>query len=304
MRSTDFSLAPPQGRAGAMIVVERRFARAMDAQRARGARRDLAAHLADSPGFLWQKSYARSPRTLGVAAYFGERHQLDRALAAAPADLRPWLQLDGERPTGRILEAEASGYTNGVWRAEDGEMGHIDRFTPTSVEAGRGAEPPRVAAASTDRPARSATKPRPQKRDPARTPKRTPKRETRPIADAHAMFVGATKYTGPSALIALSRIYYPMIARMVTLRGYVWFTTYYEFPFTLGTLAFFERRDDLLAFARLPAHRRLMQWITKDTRNGTGGYIRLHTSPDPRPAHESAPLHESAQAPDATGSGS
>jgi hypothetical protein len=168
-------------------------------------------------------------------------------------------------------------------------MGHIDRFTPTSVEAGRGVEPPRVADASTDPPSRSSTK--------EHAPTRATKRATRPIADAHAMFVGATKYTGPSALIALSRIYYPMIARMVTMRGHVWFTTYYEFPFTLGTLAFFERRDDLLAFARMPGHRHLMQWITKDTRNGTGGYIRLHTSID-------EPVPESGPVPDATGSAS
>jgi hypothetical protein len=273
MRSTDFSLAPPQGRAGAMIVVERRFEQATDARRARTARRTLAAHFADSPGFLWQKSYRRSPNAVGVAAYFREREQLDHALVTAPAHLEPWLRLAHEHPTGRILEAEPSGYTNGVWRAEDGRMGHIERFTPTSVEVGRQAEPPRVDAASTERPTGGpATKPR---QSPG------PKREPRPIADAHAMFVGATKYTGPRALIALSRIYYPMIARMVTMRGYVWFTTYYEFPFTLGTLAFFERRDDLLAFARMPGHRHLMQWITKDTRNGTAGYIRLHTAPTP-----------------------
>jgi hypothetical protein len=278
MRSTDFSLAPPQGRAAAMVVVERRFRRPSDAPAARRGRRALAAHFANSPGFLWQKGYGRAPRTLGVAAYFGEREQLDRAVAAAPAHLEPWLRLDGAHPTGRILEAEPSGYTNGIWRAEDGRMGHIEHFTPTSVEAGRGAEPPRVDAASTERPTgRDKAKPR------------RPQRGPRPIADAHAMFVGATKYTGPSALIALARVYYPMIARMVTMRGYVWFTTYYEFPFTLGTLAFFERRDDLLAFARMPGHRHLMQWITKDTRNGTAGYIRLHTSPD------------EATAPDATG---
>ena len=285
MRSTDFSLAPPQGRARAMVVVERSFDTATDARRARGARRDLATHFADSPGFLWQKNYGRSPRTLGIASYFSTRDALDHALVTAPVALEPWLRLGGTHPTGRVLEAEPSGYTNGVWRAEDGRMGHIEHFTPTSVEAGRGTEPPRVDAASTERPAgQGPSKPRPSKR------------ESRPIADAHAMFVGATKYTGPSALIALARIYYPMIARMVTMRGYVWFTTYYEFPFTLGTLAFFERRDDLLAFARMPGHRHLMQWITKDTRNGTAGYIRLHGDPE-----ATAPLDASA---DATGSGS
>ncbi|SMQ71605.1 hypothetical protein [Agreia sp. VKM Ac-1783] len=285
MRSTDFSLAPPQGRARAMVVVERSFDSAADARRARGARRDLATHFADSPGFLWQKSYGRPPRTLGVASYFSTRDELDHALVTAPARLEPWLRLGDAHPTGRILEAEPSGYTNGVWRAEDGRMGHIERFTPTSVEAGRGAEPPRVDAASTERPSgQGPTKPRESKRP------------ARPIADAQAMFVGATKYTGPAALIALARIYYPMIARMMTMRGYIWFTTYYEFPFTLGTLAFFERRDDLLAFARMPGHRHLMQWITKDTRNGTGGYIRLHVAPE-----ATAPLDASL---DVTGPGS
>jgi hypothetical protein len=202
-----------------------------------------------------------------VASYFHRREQLDHAIETAPAELADWLRLDAEKPTGRILEAEPSGYSNGIWRAEDGRMGHIERFTPTSVEAGRATEPPRVDAASTDRPPRAKTT-------------RQPRPAPRPVADANAMFVGATKYTGPSALIALARVYYPMIARMVQMRGYVWFTTYYEFPFTLGTLAFFERRDDLLAFARMPGHRHLMQWITKDTRNGTAGYIRLHVAPD------------------------
>ncbi|SKA90390.1 hypothetical protein SAMN06295879_1309 [Agreia bicolorata] len=285
MRSTDFSLAPPQGRAGAMVVVERRFETAMDARRARSARRDLAAHFADSPGFLWQKSYRRPPRTLGIASYFSTRDKLDHALVTAPSHVEPWLRLGGAHPTGRVLEAEPSGYTNGIWRAEDGRMGHIERFTPTSVEAAREAEPPRVDAASTERPTgRGPKKPRQAKREP------------RPISDAHAMFVGATKYTGPTALIALARIYYPMIAHMVTMRGYVWFTTYYEFPFTLGTLAFFERRDDLLAFARMPGHRHLMQWITKDTTNGTAGYIRLHVAPES--------VTRLAAAPDATRPGS
>jgi hypothetical protein len=282
MRTTDFSLAPPQGRAGAMIVTERRFDRAVDALAARGARRTLAAHLASSPGFLWQKSYRRAPRTLGIASYFERREQLDRAIETAPAELAEWLRLDAQKPTGRILEAERSGYSNGVWRKEDGRMGHIERFSPTSVEAGRGTEPPRVDAASTERPARTK-KPRVEKTG-------QPRPAPRPIADARAMFVGATKYTGPSALIALARVYYPMIARMVQMRGYVWFTTYYEFPFTLGTLAFFESRDDLLAFARMPGHRHLMQWITKDTRNGTAGYIRLHVAPDAMGADETGPV--------------
>lgn len=267
MRSTDFSLAPAQGRATAMIVTERRFDRPSDARRARGSLAQLARHLAAAPGFLWQKTYRRAPRVMGIAAYFGERAQLDAALATLPSALAAWVQLTGPAATGRILQAEPVGYTNGRWQAEDGVMAHIDRFTPTSTESARGTQPPRVAAARSGAPR-------------ARSGRARADRPWRPITDAGAMFLGATRYNGPMALVALSRIYFPMIRRMVTMRGYVWFTTYYEFPFTLGTLAFFERRDDLLAFARMPGHRHLMQWITKDTRNASAGYIRLLSAPD------------------------
>jgi hypothetical protein len=255
MRSSDFSLAPAQGRAGALLVTERRVDTMAQARSARAERRALLTHLTTSPGFLWHKLYRRAPLTLGVVACFGERSQLDAAVGSVPPALAVWVGLDGDTPAGRILTAEPTGYTNGLWRAEDG----------TSVEEARGAEPPRVAATSPGHP-------------PKKSGRRHSQRPWQPISDAHAMFVGATKYTGPAALIALTRIYYPMIRRMVTMRGYVWFTTYYEFPFTLGTLAFFETRDDLLGFARMPGHRHLMQWITKDTRNGTAGYIRLHTA--------------------------
>ncbi|PPF79437.1 DUF4188 domain-containing protein [Subtercola sp. Z020] len=110
------------------------------------------------------------------------------------------------------------------------------------------------------------------------------------------MFVGATKYRGPRALVQLSRTWYPMVARMQTLRGYVWHTVYWEPPFTLGTLAFFASRDDLLSFARLPAHRTLMQWITRGTRNGTGGYIRLHLAPGEQPGATGATAAAGAHA--------
>jgi hypothetical protein len=270
MRTTDFTLAPKQGQAEAMIVAERRFDSASTARGARTAWRALAAHLSASPGFVWAKTYQRAPLTLGIIAYFADRTQIEAALTALPASLRDWVTLEklvDVAPSARIFDAEPSGYTNGRWRAEDGTMGHIERFTPTSVEVARGSEPPRVAATSTSAPSKSRARNKAQ-------------RPWQPLSNSHAMFLGATKYTGPLALIALSRIYYPMIRRMVTLRGYIWFTTYYEFPFTLGTLAFFERRDDLLAFARMPGHRHLMQWITKDTRNGTAGFIRLHTAPE------------------------
>ncbi|RFA07771.1 hypothetical protein B7R21_16045 [Subtercola boreus] len=118
---------------------------------------------------------------------------------------------------------------------------------------------------------------------------KAPAETARAVTDARAMFIGATKYRGPRALVQLSRTWYPMVARMQPLRGYIWHTVYWEPPFTLGTLAFFATRDDLLSFARLPAHRTLMQWITRDTRNGTGGYIRLHLAAGEAPGDGTAP---------------
>jgi hypothetical protein len=94
------------------------------------------------------------------------------------------------------------------------------------------------------------------------------------------MFVGATRYTGPLAWLALARTWYPMVAKMQRLRGFRWYAVYWSAPFTLGTLAFFSGRDELLAFARMPEHRDLMRWITDGERWGTGGYIRLHGRAD------------------------
>jgi hypothetical protein len=34
----------------------------------------------------------------------------------------------------RLYNAEPQGYSNGVWRAEDGTMSHIPTFTPLSTE--------------------------------------------------------------------------------------------------------------------------------------------------------------------------
>jgi hypothetical protein len=97
-------------------------------------------------------------------------------------------------------------------------------------------------------------------------------------ARATAMFVGATRYRGPRSLITLSRIWVRMVRDMKRMRGYCWHTVYWEFPFTLGTIAFFTDRDALLTFARSRHHRQLMQWVTDGTRNATGGYIRLYNA--------------------------
>src|SRR5262249_47279409 len=79
-----------------------------------------------------------------------------------------------------------------------------------------------------------------------------------PQAQATAMFVGATRYRGPLSIVVLSFTWYRMLADLKRMRGYCWHKVYWEFPFTLGTLAFFTDRDAMLRFARSRYHRKLM----------------------------------------------
>jgi hypothetical protein len=253
MRTVDFSRAPRQARAGAMAVVERR--------RGPGGSPDPVARAARrAPGFVWLARIRRR-HSHGVIACFSTDEEAE-AFAAT---------LDGAWSR-RVLTAEASGYSNGAWRAEGDVMQHIERFTATTAERDAHREPPLVAGAVDVARARSARAPRVH--DSGRGDQVL-------VTEAGAMFIGATRYRGPRALRILSRTWYPMVSRMEGLSGYVWHRVYWEPPFTLGTLAFFRTRDDLLGFARMPGHRMLMQWITRDRRNGTAGYIRLHVDETP-----------------------
>lgn len=260
MRTSDFSKAPPQARATAMVVVERSGATPAWARTARS----LSAR---SDGFVWATRYRlrRPYRARGVIAYVTDE--------AAALDLAETLRTTTAATRLRVLTAEPSGYSNGVWRAEGPEMAHIERFTPVSREVEHGTVPPLVAGGPRTRGARA----------PGGRSRRAPRPPASPV-QGRAMFIGATRYRGLHSWLVLARDWYPMVAKMRRLPGYVWHAVYWEAPFTLGTLAFFATRDDLLVFARLPEHRRLMQWITRGTAHGTGGYIRLHASDDERPA--------------------
>lgn len=95
------------------------------------------------------------------------------------------------------------------------------------------------------------------------------------IAQATALFVGATRYRGPLAMVHVARHWWQMVRTMKKMPGYCRHFVYYDFPFTLGTIAFFEDMDSMMKFARSKVHRDLMIWVTDDTKNATGGYIRL-----------------------------
>ncbi|MCK0112099.1 DUF4188 domain-containing protein [Ornithinimicrobium sp. F0845] len=98
------------------------------------------------------------------------------------------------------------------------------------------------------------------------------------IAQAGVMFVGGTRYTSPAAWLRHAGRYRTMITEMKRMRGYRGHRTYWQPPFTLGTIAWFDTMDDLMLFARTGTHRELMAWVTDGTRNATGGWIRVYTA--------------------------
>ncbi|GAA1157572.1 hypothetical protein [Ornithinicoccus hortensis] len=98
-------------------------------------------------------------------------------------------------------------------------------------------------------------------------------------AEAGAVFVGATRYTGPVAWLRLAPHWLRMVREMKRMPGYLDHRVYYEPPFSLGTLGFFATQDDLMRFARTGTHRRLMGWVL-DPDHATGGYIRVYRAVD------------------------
>jgi hypothetical protein len=98
-----------------------------------------------------------------------------------------------------------------------------------------------------------------------------------PQGQAGAMFIGATHYASPWTLLLLYRPWRRMVRQMTRMRGYRWHRTYYEWPLTLGTIAFFDDRGALLKFARSSEHRHLMCWLTDDgTKRARAGFIRIY----------------------------
>lgn len=241
MFTTDFSRAPIQGRAGAVVLAEGRAA---------GARREH--------GVTWRRRLRDGRIRFELLTVDTIEHA--DAIAAAHAS--------AGRGRALVLEAEPRGYSNGVWRAEQQTpMAHNEHFHPTSSEQREGRTPPRIAgpmrrprgASGADRAA-------------------APRAWT--VFDTGSMFLGATRYRHPIAWLVTTRHWWTMVAKMHRMSGTVWHDVYWQWPFTLGTLANYRTRDDMLRFARMPEHRHLMQWIVRDTRNGNGGFIRIFSTRD------------------------
>ncbi|MFT4233613.1 MAG: hypothetical protein QM607_01190 [Microbacterium sp.] len=235
MRTTDFSRAPKLARVEAAVI-------------STAARR--------APGHPVRTMALRQESGNGLIALYATA---DEAIEAAE-ELRA---RGGGRTT--VLHAARHGYTNGSWNAEDGELKTVESFTATSSERARGRSGPRVV----DTRARARRPVAAERRDGA-TPRVVPD-----ATEAHAMFFGATKYTSPLSWVAFARQWFPMVARMQRMAGYRGHRVYWTWPFTLGTIAFFDSRDALLSMARGPEHRYLMSWLTDSSIWATAGYIRF-----------------------------
>lgn len=238
MYTTDFSRAPLQGRAAALLLAEGRCA---------ARRRD---------GVIWRRS-VRDGTIRAEVVLFDSVDAAQRAADAHPRRVR-------------LLMAEERGYANGVWRAEDRSMAHNERFHPVSTELRDDRRPPRVDGA--------LRRPRRDRRPPA------PRRWT--IFDSESMFLGATRYRHPLAWAVTNRHWWQMVRKMRRMPGSVWHGVYWQWPFTLGTLATYRSRDDMMRFARMPEHVHLMRWIVRDTRNATAGFIRVYSSPGELRRHD------------------
>jgi len=93
---------------------------------------------------------------------------------------------------------------------------------------------------------------------------------------ANAVFIGATRYSGPRALLAHWPRWIRLRRRVKRAPGFCGHYLYYKFPFTFGQIVLFEEMDQMLRFARNKLHRELMHWVTDGDRNATAGFIRLY----------------------------
>lgn len=119
MRTRDFSAAPPLARAAVMLTVEPGRGRA-----SAGWLRRVSRALHD-PAPVRREWLRDGARRAGVIAWYAD--------AAAATDARRRVQRV-EGVVVQVHEAHPDGYSNGVWRAEDGQMAHVERFTPVGAE--------------------------------------------------------------------------------------------------------------------------------------------------------------------------
>ncbi|MEE6294641.1 DUF4188 domain-containing protein [Georgenia wangjunii] len=145
MRTDDFSLVPRIGQAQAMFVSGARLASPLAWLRHALRHRAAVAAMRKAPGHRGHRTYWQPPSTAGTIGWFATAEDLVRfARTGANPALAEWAATSSPGATSgvsagaagwvRVYAAEATGYTNGVWRAEGDVMAHIERFTPVGRE--------------------------------------------------------------------------------------------------------------------------------------------------------------------------
>lgn len=95
------------------------------------------------------------------------------------------------------------------------------------------------------------------------------------IAQGGAMLVSATPATGPIAWARHVARHRTVVRQLERHGGCCGHRTFWQPPWTVGTVAWFETMDALLRFARTGAHRELEDWALG--RPGTtGGWVRVY----------------------------
>lgn len=95
-------------------------------------------------------------------------------------------------------------------------------------------------------------------------------------AKAEAMFVTAIRSRGLLSILGTARRWRHLIRSVTHSSGYVWHTTYVEFPFTLGVAAFFDCDENLQAFRRIAEARALMIVTENGDSPSSGGNTRIY----------------------------
>ena len=141
MRTTDFSAAPAQAQGGSMFIGATRYSGLRSIVTLSRTWYKMLAQMKRMQGYRWHTVYYEFPLTLGTIAIFDDRDAMMRfARSKHHRELMCWLTDNGTRNATagfiRLYDAVPEGYTNGLWRAEDGRLGHVERFTALSTEAG------------------------------------------------------------------------------------------------------------------------------------------------------------------------
>lgn len=135
MRTRDFSQTPPQGQGNALFLGCNEYRTVLDMLDQVRRWTKLARALKHAPGYLWHRSYYEFPKRIGLVVVFQSRDDLMRfARTQEHHEIMHWLVGKGDKSPAkggfiRIYEANEWGYSNGIFRAEDGCTGMIDRFT-------------------------------------------------------------------------------------------------------------------------------------------------------------------------------